>query len=151
MSWDWQVIAAAATVVGVVGGIISVAFLVIEVRHNTRAIEGETVQSLMSLEREVFTLLGDNAELFLRGCDDLGSLTRAERFKFDRLVGAEMSLIYSAFVQHGEGLMSDEIWEAYVNALHRYARLPGFAQAWTGLRDAYPATFRDELGRFGVA
>lgn len=144
---DWNLITAIATVIGVVGGIVSVGFLVFEVRHNTHAIEGATVQSLMSLERDVFALLADNAELFLRGCETIEALTREERFRFDRVVGAQMSLIYSAFVQHGEGLMDDEIWDAYLNAVGRYMVFPGFAESWGALKPAYPRSFRAAIGR----
>ena len=66
MYWDWDKIATISSVIGVIGGIVSVIFLVYEVRHNAKAIEGATVQSLMGLEREVFTLLVQNADLF--GC-----------------------------------------------------------------------------------
>jgi len=149
---NWELITAVATVIGVLGGIVSVVFLVVEVRHNTHAIEGATVQSLMSLERDVFALLADNAEVFLRGCDAVDTLTREERFRFDRLVGAEMSLVYSGFVQHHEGLMDDEIWEAYLNAAGRYLGLPGFAESWAGLKPAYPETFRAAIAaRFPAA
>lgn len=139
---NWDQVTALATVIGVLGGIISVGFLVFEMRHNTRAIEGATVQSLMSLECNVFTLLADRADIFLRGCDALGALTREERFRFDRLVGAEMSLVYSAYVQHQEGLMDNEIWDAYLNAAGRYLTYPGFSESWRGLQPAYPLSFR---------
>lgn len=147
MTWDWNVITALASVAGVAGGIISVAFLIFEVRHNTHAIEGATVQSLMSLERDVFSLLADHAALFLRGGDSIQSLSREERFRFDRLVNSVMSLIYSAFVQRGEGLMVDEIWQAYMNAVRRYMTSPGFAESWDGLNNSYPVSFRAELDR----
>ena len=64
---DWAAVEAIAAVAGVIGVVISIVFLIYEVRHNARAIEGSTVQSLMSLEREVFSLLAENAELMTKG------------------------------------------------------------------------------------
>ena len=67
MGWQWDQITALASVVGVVGGLISVYFLVLEVRRNAQAIEGATVQSLMSFEKDVFYMLASNAGVYLRG------------------------------------------------------------------------------------
>jgi hypothetical protein len=46
MTLDRTVITAIATILGVIGGLISVVFLILEVRRNAPAIEGATVQSL---------------------------------------------------------------------------------------------------------
>ena len=61
MDVDWTLVTAVATVLGVVGGLISVAFVVYEIRRNAQAIEGATVQSLMALEQQVFTVILNNA------------------------------------------------------------------------------------------
>jgi hypothetical protein len=142
MSWQWDQITALSSVVGVVGGLISVCFLVLEIRRNAQAIEGATVQSLMSFEKDVFTFLADNSELYLRGCEDASRLSAEERFRFDRLVNAQMSLFYSAFVQFGQRLIDDEVWQAYLNALKRYLSAPGFLLRWRALEMSYPLSFR---------
>ena len=72
---NWGAIEGIASVAGAIGVIISIVFLIYEVRHNARAIEGATVHSLMTLEREVFGLLGENAELMIKGGTKPGELT----------------------------------------------------------------------------
>jgi hypothetical protein len=146
MSWHWDQITALATVVGVIGGLISVYFLVLEVRRNAQAIEGATVQSLMSLEKEVFGLLADNAALHLRGCADFSRLSAEDKFRFERLVAVQMSLYYSAFVQFGQGLIDAEVWQAYFTALKTYLGEPGFRSAWQVMAMRYPASFRNYIG-----
>lgn len=141
MNWDWTAIEAISSVIGVVGVVLSVIFLAYEVRHNAKAIEGATVQSLMSLEREVFTLLADNAELFITGCKDIASLSESDRFRFDRISSAQMSLIYSAYVQFENELIDEETWVAYVNAAKRYMAHPGFRESWQSYSTGYPASF----------
>ena len=147
MSWQWDHITAISSVVGVVGGLISVYFLVHEIRRNAQATEGATVQSLMSMEKDVFGLLASNAGLYLRGCDDVSKLSAEEKFQFERLVAAQMSLFYSAFVQYGQDLIDDEVWEAYFNALKRYLSTPGFRLIWKAMELTYPKTFRDMVDR----
>lgn len=147
MSWQWDQITALASVVGVVGGLISVYFLVLEVRRNAQAIEGATVQSLMSFEKDVFYILANNAGVYLRGCEDISKLSAEEKFQFERLVAVQMSLFYSAFVQHSQELIDDEVWDAYATALRRYLSSPGFLLAWTIFETGYPKSFRNMVNK----
>ena len=147
MSWQWDQITALSSVVGVVGGLISVYFLVLEVRRNARAIEGATVQSLVTFEKDVYQSLSINAGIYLRGCEDISKLSAEEKFRFERLVGAQMSLFYSAFVQHGQGLIDDEVWEAYADELRGFLRAKGFLIAWTSMETGFPKSFRDMVNK----
>lgn len=145
MAWNWEQITAVATVLGVLGGLISVGFVVYEVRRNADAIEGATVQGLMSLEVQVFSILAEHAEVFERGAADLTSLSAGEKFLFDRLVACKLSLLNSAFVQYEQQLIDDDVWEAYVRAFHEDIRAPGFLAAWQAIESRYPEGFRDGL------
>ncbi len=147
MNWQWDQITALSSIVGVVGGLISVYFLVQEVRRNALAIEGATVQSLMSFEKDVFQMLANNAKVYLRGCADISKLSAEEKFQFERLVAVQMSLTYSAFVQHGQKLIDDEVWVAYETALRRYMSSPGFSRAWKNFESGYPKSFRDVVDK----
>ncbi len=112
-------------------------------RHNARAIEGATVQSLMTLEREVFGLLAENAELMTKGGANPSELTEVEQYQYERGVGTYFSLIYSAFMQHERELVEDEVWDAYLNALARQMQAPGFAEAWLRIGVGYPKSFQE--------
>lgn len=142
MTWDWGQITALSSLAGVIGGLISVIFLIFEVRHNAHAIEGATVQALMSLEGSVFATIATNAELYLAGCASSAELAPADALRFDRIVGAQMSLYYSAYVQFRERLIDDEVWEAYRNALIGALAEPGFARHWQAMAHRYPRSFR---------
>ncbi len=139
---NWSAIEAMAAVAGVIGVVISIVFLIYEVRHNARAIEGATVQSLMSLEREVFNLLAENADLMVKGGANLDGLTTAEVYRYERSVGAYMSLIYSAFIQFERDLVDEEVWQAYVNAMSRHFTDVGFCTVWERIKNGYPKSFQ---------
>ncbi len=143
MSMDWTVVTAVFSVVGVIGGLISVIFLILEVRRNAQAIEGATVQSLMSFEKDVFALIANNADLYLKGSTGLAKLTAAQRLTYQRIVSVQMSLTYSAYVQFQQQLIDDEVWDAYFNALKKYMEAPGFHESWKGFENHYPKSFRE--------
>lgn len=140
---NWAAVEGIASVAGAIGVVISIIFLIYEVRHNARAIEGATVQSLMTLEREVFGLLADNAELMTKGGANTEALTEVEKYKYERGVGTYFSLIYSAYMQHERDLVKDEVWDAYLNALERHMQAPGFVEAWLKIGVGYPKSFQD--------
>jgi hypothetical protein len=146
MGWSWEQVTAIATILGVIGGLISVYFLVLEVRRNAQALEGATVQSLMNFEKDVFALVADNAALFLRGCADSEALSPEEKLRFTRIVGSLMSLYYSAYVQYVQELIDDEVWEAYANALRVNLAEPGFRTSWKAMEMRYPESFRHMIG-----
>ena len=58
-----------------------------------------------------------------------------------------MSLFYSAFAQHNEGLIDDEVWEAYANALRNYLKPPGYRGVWAEVEMHYPRSFREMIAR----
>lgn len=141
-SWGWDAIIALSSALGVVGGLLSLAFLIVEVRHTARATEGGTVQSLMDLEATVFRLLAENSTLYLKGSSDPSSLSEEEAFRYDKFISAQMSLYYSAYVQYQAGLIPEEMWQAYVATLHDYLKKPGFQLAWKATEAMYPEPFR---------
>ena len=145
MTWGWEQITAIATVLGVIGGLISVGFVVYEVRRNADAIEGATVQGLMSLEVQVFSILAEHAEVYQRGAADMATLTPGERVLFDRLVGCKLSLLNSAFVQYEQQLIDEDVWQAYIRAFQDDLSSPGFWAAWQAMELRYPEGFRTSL------
>ena len=147
MTWQWDQITAMSSVIGVIGGLISVYFVILEIRRTAQATEGATVQSLMSLEKDVFSLLANNAALCLRGNARASRLSPAEMFRYERLVALQMSMYYSAFVQYGQGLIDEEVWEAYFEALKTQLAKPGFRQTWKTMEKRYPRSFREITGR----
>jgi hypothetical protein len=58
-----------------------------------------------------------------------------------------MSLSYSAFIQYGQGLIDDEVWEANANALKKYLSAPGFRTNWKTMELQYPKSFTEIAGK----
>jgi hypothetical protein len=53
-----------------------------------------------------------------------------------------MSLFYSAFVQYGQELIDEEVWQAYANGLRKYLASPGYRATWKAMETTYPESFR---------
>ena len=150
MNFDRTAIAGIATVIGVSVGIISLVFVIYEVRRNARAIEGTTVQSLLKLESQVFAPVSPNASLLRKCSADLVGLSEDDLLKFGLLVCIQMSLYYSASVQFQQHLIDQKVWDAYLNAVQSHMTHPGLAEIWTTFESNYPKSFLTKLSGYRV-
>ena len=142
---NWEVISAVAEILGATGVIITVIYLAIQIRQNTRFVQGSTEHTLMSQEIEVYALMATHADVYQRGCDDLAGLSKAERVVFDNLVYSEMSQVYAGWVQHKRGLIDQGVWQAYEKSTLSSLAEPGFGEAWESGRTTYPQDFQNEI------
>ena len=113
-----ELIAAIATV-------ITLAYLALQIRENTRSVRGSTIQAHVNLEMTVCALIAQHADVFERGSANVSDLNGAERIVFDQLVASVMSLMDNAYSQYQNGLFTgfDFIvadWQ------QTYLKLPGF-------------------------
>jgi len=142
---NWSAVEAVSSAIGAVGVIITIVYLAYQIRQNTYSIQGQTEQSLMTLEKEVFALIADNASVYRRGSFNSKSLDPDEAVQFYYIVAAEMSLIYSAYVQHHRKLISDEVWNAYRVGTRNKLEDHGYMATWMELKADYPASFRSAI------
>lgn len=105
----------------------------------------------MSLERDVFAMLADNAEVFTRGRHDRAALSKLDMFRFDRIVASHMSLDYSGFVLFEERLIDEEAQDADLNAVGAYMVHPGFRAGWDASKPGYPESFRELIHSKAIA
>jgi hypothetical protein len=136
--------------IAAIATLITLAYLAVQIRQNTKSVLGSTAQVYAQLELDTGTLVIQNAVIYLRGCKDLSDLNDEERLVFERIVIAEMSLLSSAFIQYRNGLMDDfDIFIADWKLT--YLPHPGFQSVWAAQRDAYPSEFGQYLDEVGKA
>ena len=138
---DWNAIEAISSAIGAFGVIVTVAYLAYQIRQNTYSVQGSTEQSLMSLEKDIYTLVADNASVYRRGSEDLSELNPDEKIQFTNIVAAEMSLFYSAYVQYQRKIISIEVWKAFERASLLQIKAPGYWVAWGLIKHGYPTGF----------
>jgi hypothetical protein len=142
---NWEVVSTVAEVLGATGVIITVIYLAVQIRQNTRFVQGATEHTLMTQEIDVYALLATHADVYQRGCGDLASLSKADRIVFDNLVFAEMSQIYSGWVQRKQGLIEPQVWQAYEKSVVLTLADAGFRKAWEEGKETYPKDFQNEV------
>jgi hypothetical protein len=138
---NWDAIEAISSAISAVGVIATLIYLAYQIRQNTHSLQGATEQSLMTLEKDTYSLAANYAEVMVQGYSDFSLLSPAEAMRFQSIVGAEMSLLYSAHVQYQRKLISPEVWEAYERSTLSNFKEPGFLSAWLEIKSGYPESF----------
>ena len=136
--------------VAAVGVIVSLIYLAVQIRQNTKAVKVAAYQETVSASRELnLAVLTDPklAELALRD-DAIEAATGDDRRRISLLTNVFLQNFQSQFFQNQQGLLEDHIWSASRETLRRLAHRPGFADWWQRTGFSYSSHFRklvDEL------
>ena len=105
-----------AEIIGIAAIVASLAFVGMELRQNTAAVQSSNLQSATDGSQEYLLLLASNPELsdlYDRAAADWDSLTAAEKRQVFYLQRAVWLRIQNAYIQWSGGTMSDEGWQVY--------------------------------------
>jgi hypothetical protein len=158
---NWEAVGAIGEIVGAVGVIVTLGYLAVQVRQNSRQLERSVEASRVAADdsisrgfdrwRELSVTDNGTADLFLRGMEDIGNLGQADRLQFNYLLASFNWLAWQ--VWRAENLLGD------TNAdLLRHMLLHRGGRAWyLSHRGFIPPDFRsavdkvlDELERHQV-
>jgi hypothetical protein len=131
---------------GAVGVILSLVYLAIQVRHNTRAVRSSTRQEVMRGMQAYISLVAsdsDTANFYERGLSDSCDLSRAERIRFSQLLTQFFFSAGQVYDAYREGSLDPEAWEAQKEILCWYLKQPGVKRWWSNSRSTVPASFAD--------
>ena len=142
---NWDAIGAIAEALGAIGVVATVVYVALQIRQNSRSIEGATEQSLMDQEMNLYALLASHPSVFRRGCDNIDDLDQDENIEFQYLTTAVMTQLYSAFVQYQRKLIPHSVWVAYCADWLDWRGMHGFMQMWSNIQASYPIEFREAL------
>ncbi|MEH6550669.1 MAG: hypothetical protein V7744_11845 [Pseudomonadales bacterium] len=142
---EWEAATGISDIVGTIAVIMSLVYLGLQIRQNSRSIEGSTEQSLMTAELGVYVLIAQHPGIYRRGCADLSDLDPDEAVVFEQLILAIMSQLYGAFVQYQRNLIPETVWLAYLNDWESNIDVPGLQEVWMQMINSYPIEFRQCL------
>lgn len=134
-----------AELVGVVLVIVSIFYLTIQVRQNTKAMRIQTVHDLSKMYMEVQSSLAQNGELmalFQRGQFNYEALSPLEQGRFGVESAAMMRLFNDLHYQYIQGSLDEEEWlgfKAIIDDLFTYS---GFQNVWRLRNHHYSAAFQ---------
>lgn len=150
---NWDAVGAIAELLGAIGVIVSLVYLSIQIRINTRQV-GEhsrelriaTIDSVAaSFSRFRDPLIRDPelAELWLRGTKDYETLGEVERVRLGRLLQELFFAHQNTYSRYKEGASSEDTWLDHRQTIAANLRQPGIRTWWATTRAIYADDFEE--------
>ena len=138
--------------VGGIAVIVTLIYLAVQVRHNTRSTRLASMQSTMLAAQNVGILPAqdrDLARVVRVGLTTPDALDDDEFQQFRYFLMSMLRVHEDMFVQHRAGVVDDETWMARSSSLRTIFSMPGGRKVWdasTAYRKDFRAWMESELG-----
>lgn len=145
---DWEATGALAEVVGAIGVIVSLIYLAIQIRQNTRSQKMQNYQELVMSVANFAESLGRDASssrIFWKGLSQPEAITSGEAGQLSLLLISFFRKYENVFQHNRQNFLTEEDWEEWSHNMRRLFWLPGVQQWWPAWRDAYHPDFREFL------
>lgn len=133
---NWEAVGAVAELVGAIAVVLTLAYLAVQIRQNSRLIESSLAESHVSAANEVSRILASEAgaaNIFWDGLENSrDSLSLEHRRRFDALLFLYVSSAYQAFRQKDEAALARADW---------ILQFTGFKNWWAEYSNTYPQDF----------
>ena len=131
--------------VGGLAVIISLLYLALQIRQNSKTVRVAAYQSFNEANDRVLLAMAQGppaAETMTKGLPDLRALDPAENFQFTTLVVSLLNSLQTAYFQHRDGLLPDDLWRRHRAIARWWLSHPGVQST---LRLIGPALDQDFL------
>ena len=145
---NWEAIGAIGEVFGAAGVIITLAYLAVQMRQNTRSVQRSTYQELVASSVQNSVAFANDeglAELWAKGALDYSSLSRPEQLRFGSYAYGVLRSYENLFYQFEQGALEAELWQGFHNMLARDLKAPGLAEWWNSQRNVFNSKFQQHV------
>jgi len=131
---NWEALGAIGETVGAIAVVLTLGYLAVQIRQNTRAIRASAHQDTTRDVSEFLSRVADSADLarILRvGMQDWDKLDDDERMRFSMLLFRVFFNFQHLFSLHREGTLDPEYWASQWQVMLWYMRQPGVGRWWS--------------------
>ena len=107
---NWQVAAAISEVVGAIAVIVSLIYLAFQVRQNTRALRGATLDAITNHQQDELRWSADMAPIWKKVFQSPDDLTFEESWQASEWLNAAFTARQNEYFQFRHGLLDEEVW-----------------------------------------
>jgi hypothetical protein len=119
-----------AEIVGSIGVIITLIYLARQIRQNTRALNGATMQAVTADVRDELKWFAQNSDLFTKGKNEDERLTPQEHDHLLAWFIGALRARQNEFFQHRDGLLDDSVWKSHRAIIHSMFDNPWATEWW---------------------
>jgi len=126
---NWEAAGAIGEIVGAVAVVLSVLYLALQIRQNTRVVQGATIQGITETGQRENRWSSDMASVFIKAIESPGSMSSLETFQMGEWLTAAMIARQNEYLQYQRGLLDQEMWDASVGIVRSIMSVD-FSRSW---------------------
>ena len=142
---NWDALGALAELLGALAVLVTVAFLALQMRQNTKALRSESMNSALASTQNWYLQMGMNAQaaqVWMKGIQTPDECTQVEYAQFVGQVQAMLISHQATFRLGMQEALDADIRGSLNRILLNIKDQPGFEQFWAERRDQFDAPFR---------
>ena len=147
---NWDAIGAVGEIVGALVVFLTLVYLAMQIRQNTKAIQASANYASVSEVNQVRTSMYENADLtqiYVRGLAQPDDLDEESRIRFRLLLHNIFLSISNIQTQTRFTGLSQSTWESQLIILNRILASPGGQWFWRGSRLEFEESFREVVDK----
>lgn len=145
---NWDAIGAVGEIIGALAVFITLIYLALQIRQNTRAVNSSALDSTVntiSIARQSIYENDDVARVYLKGLATPDALDELERLKFRLLLHNLMLSQSNIFAQTKFSDLPSSEWQAQTKVIARVLGSPGGSWFWSEYAEEFDTEFRVEV------
>lgn len=147
---NWDAIGAVGEVIGALAVFLTLGYLAVQIRQNTKAVRASALDSSVNAVNAVRVAMFESAEvakIYGKGLENPEELDDDEKVRFRLLVHTILWAVWNIYAQTEYGGLSKSIWTAQVPLLDRVINSRGGTWFWDQYRMEFDEKFRDEVDK----
>jgi hypothetical protein len=147
---NWEALGASGEIVGAVAVVVTLGYLALQIRQNTRSVRASTHHSTGRSARETENLFAESetvAHVFRVGAREYEKLTGDERVRFDAMMRSFFSWYEDIFFQFRHALIDRDYWESRRRSMLNHLQQPGISSWWSKNSRFYADSFASEIAQ----
>jgi hypothetical protein len=146
---NWEALGAIGEIVGAIAVVVTLGYLAVQIRQNTRSVRASTYQSITSFIGEMNRVIEENpdlAQIMRAGVLDLSQLSLDERIRFNANMMTRFRHHENLYYQYRTGMLDEREFEGFRRLFSWHLSFAGTAAWWTGARGYYSHDFAAYVG-----
>ncbi len=142
---NWEAIGAIGEVAGAVGVILTMTYLAVQIRQNTKSMRASAHQSVMEGSATMNALIAGDESVAriwrVGGSDDRSELSPDDRLRHQFMISQWFLAFEAVYIQHDLGSLSDEFFEGKMENVTMIINQPGIRRIWERSTQQYAESF----------
>jgi hypothetical protein len=147
---NWEALGAIGEIVGAVGVIVTLGYLAVQIRQNTRWLRASIADSHYKGVVDWVTNIASDRELgrtYFVGIQRFEGLSEEDQRQFFLLIYSQLKLHEQLHYQFSRGNIEEELWNLEAASLHLLIHSPVFEAWWEARRSLFRGDFQREIER----